>query len=189
MLSKILSGNASQKSRQAGIIAGGAVLLVWDSVVYFFVPISQAIDIRALADVDNAINPTTKLLYIALLVTFLMVALSLVKRPVRWLLSIVGCLAVVAIWFYAKSTLNVVLDNSTPTLTNGVLKRISKETRYGKTLWATIQDGDGRTLQISTRYDLTHSLVQVEDSKVSFYLCAGYFDVPYICSNSAKKSQ
>jgi hypothetical protein len=187
MLSKILSGNALQQSRQVGIVVGAGLLFAWNTAVYFFVPNSQAIQIQPLSGIDTAINPTMKLLYLGLVVAFLMVALSLVRRPVRWLLCIVFCIALFAIGSYLKSTLNIALDKSMPKLTSGTLKGISKETRYGKTLLATIQDGDGRLIQMSTRYDLSRNLVQVWDSKVAFYLCAGYFEEPYICSNSASK--
>ncbi len=187
MWSRILSGKASQIGRQNAMIAMGCFLLAWGIFIALFVPPSQTIEVRPLNSGDSAINPTMNLLYFCLLGVILIIALSLLRRPLRGFFLFIFCIAVLAFGNYVKSTLNVALDRSMPKLMNANLISISYlgSKKYGKTLQASIESANGQSLRISTRYAPHLNLVEVKDSKVVFYLCGGYFGEPYICSGRA----
>lgn len=182
-----MSGRVPPESLQiAFTLAFSGFLIALNAAIYFFVPISQEISLQPLAGGDTAISPTKKLLILGALGTFLIVALSLVRNPARWIISIILLIAFYAVGSFLNSKLNIALDEPMPKLVIGKLKEVSKESRYGKTLWALIRDENDQMVLITTRYDPSRKLIQVDGSSVTFFICEGYFKKPYICSNTPK---
>ncbi len=187
MFSKILSGKYSQERLQLLTVAVSCVVLITlNATVYFFVPLSQEITLQPLTGAGTEITPTVKMLYLGALGTFMTVALSLVRNPARWIICFFLFIAIVLLGSFTLSKLNIVLDESIPKLVQGKLKEISKETRRGKTLWAIIKDENDQPILITTRFDVSRKLVQVDGTSVTLFMCEGYFKKPYICTETPK---
>ena len=187
MFSKILSGKYSEERLHLLTVAVSCVVLATlNAAVYFFVPLSQGITLQPLTGADAEITATMKMLYLGASGAFVTVVLSLVRNPARWIVSIFFFIAIVILGNFTISKLNIVLDESIPKLVHGKLKEISKEKRYGKTLWAVINDENDQPILITTRFDVSRKLVQVDGTSVTFFMCEGYYKYPYICTNTPK---